>query len=100
MGRASVLPESRLRQVTDSRPVWGEPESPAISVLVRSSMFGVAAMRSIKYFDMLAARPAPRTRIQTLAACAERNTAPRPPELPPPASTTSFPAHIFSSLRD
>src|SRR5262249_20276085 len=100
MGRLSVLPESRLRQVTDSRPVWGEPVSPAICVFVRSWMLSVAAMRSIKYFDMLAARLGPRTSIHTFDACAERNTAACPAEVPPPTTTTSSPAHIFASIGD
>src|SRR6516225_806930 len=98
MGRVSVLPESRLRQVIDSSPDWREPESPLISVRVRSSMFGVAAIRSIKYFDMLAARPGPRTSIHTFSTYEERNTAPCPAELPPPTSTTSCPVHIFASI--
>src|SRR3989442_2191232 len=46
IGRVSFSPESRLRQVTDSTPAWREPVRLMISVRVRSSMFGVAAMRS------------------------------------------------------
>ena len=49
---------------------------------------------------MLSARPGPRTIIRTLAAWAERNTAPWPAELPPPTRTTSSPAHRRASICD
>ena len=46
---------------------------------------------------MLAASPGPRIIMCTLAACAERNTAACPAELPPPTSTISQPVHILAS---
>ena len=38
-------------------------------------MFAVAAIRSIRYRDMLSASPGPRTIMRTFAAWAERKTA-------------------------
>ncbi len=49
---------------------------------------------------MVAARPSPRTSIVTFAACADRNTAAWPAELPPPTSTTSCCAQIFASIAE
>src|SRR5580765_1532240 len=100
IGRLWRSPESRFVQVTVSTPDWREPVRPVISVRVSSSPFGVPAMRSIRYFDMLAASPAPRTSIQTFEACADKYTAACPAELPPPTRTTSSPAHIFASTGD
>src|SRR5262249_38793705 len=90
-------PGRRVVHVTDATPDSREPVRCVISVRVSSSMFGVAAMRSMRYFDMLAARPGPRTSIQTFEACADRYTAAWPAELPPPTSATSSPAQILAS---
>src|SRR5262249_28500104 len=91
-------PVSLRRQVTVSMPASREPVRPTSSVRVSSAMFGVAAMRSIRYFDMLAASPGPRTSIQTFFADVDRNTAACPAELPPPTSTTSWSAHMRASI--
>ena len=63
-------------QRTFSTPPSGGPSSAMISVWVMSSMFGVAAIRSMRYRDMLSASPRPRTIMRTLAACPDRKTAP------------------------
>src|SRR5690606_13271082 len=75
-----------------------EPTTPTISVRVRSSTFGIAWMRSMRYFDMLAASPAPLTSIETFSANSDRYTAPCPAELPPPTTTTSWPVLAFASI--
>ena len=47
---------------------------------------------------MLAPSPPPRMIICTLRAWPDRNTAAWPAELPPPTSTTSWPAHSLASI--
>ena len=49
-------------------PVFGAPLRATISVMVISSIFGAAAMRSMRYRDMLSARPGPRTIMRTFMA--------------------------------
>src|SRR6188508_2962947 len=100
IGRVPSRPESRERQVTDSRPESCEPVMSTISVPVSNSIFGIDEMRSMRYFDMLAASPEPRTSIQTFVADPDRNTAPCPAEFPPPTTTTSAPMHALASIGD
>src|SRR3984885_14381775 len=64
-------PVPRSRHRTRSTPS-GPPCKAAISVCVISSMFGAAAIRSIRYRDMLSASPGARTIMRTLAAWSER----------------------------
>jgi hypothetical protein len=60
IGRVSSWPESAEHQVTDLRPESFEPSMSTISVRVSNSIFGIDAIRSMRYYDMLAASPGPR----------------------------------------
>jgi hypothetical protein len=63
-------------------------------------MFGFSSISWIRYCDMLAASPFPRTRIVTRLACLLRCTAACPAEFPPPTTNTWPPLKRSASETD
>ncbi len=92
--RLAIAPRDRLDAEFLGAVQARDPPVPRAKLDVLSGV----TIRSMRYFDMLAASPAPRTSIQTLEALPDRNTAAWPAELPPPTSTISLSAQRFASM--
>ena len=61
-------------------------------------MLGAASISRIRYWDMLAASDAERTRIVTCCAYFDKCRAACPAELPPPTTKARFPASAWACV--
>ena len=96
----ALLSVMLLRQATRSSRPLGEPTSFTTSVSKRSSMLGIALMRSMRYRDIDWERLLPRIGMKIFLAKPERKIAAWPAELPPPTSAISSLRHILASIGD
>ena len=81
---SSLVPVLRSAIVMRSR--WSAPWPAVTSALWRTSMFGVAPMRSTRYCDIFASSESPRTSMITRRAYCEKYMAAWPAELPAPTT--------------
>ncbi len=78
----SLVPVAESERTSRSR--CPSPSAATTVVQVRTRMFCVARTWSIRYCDIDASRPLPRTRIVTERATRAKNTAAWPAEFAPP----------------
>jgi hypothetical protein len=81
-GTSSVPPESLSMRVSRSR--WSPPEAAATSLRHRTSMFGAASIRVMRYWDIVAASVPALATSTTRAAYRARFRAAWPAELAAP----------------